>query len=482
MCFSLSPRIPLTLTPTTIMTPQARQELLTHLQTGLEIEYSTVPIYLFTYYSINRTPSLPKDWAPARQNQVATLANKAGGLIMSVAVEEMLHMSLVANVMRALGGTPDLNLYQQPSTVYPTPLPHHNPAFNPDPDAKGEFKIPLARLSAHQLGFFLGIEYPEKRDAKPQGDNWDTIGQFYDYIRSRIDQPDVTNADFSHADGRQLAPRGAQGEELGYYNPNNVDTIYPKDAKVLQDAPQNPDSKKLAAAAVYPNARDGGGLVQVVDKASAVLALNTICEQGEGNPEDPRHQFDDGSHQEDTHWYKFSLLQKEMEAARFTPEELGAFVFSFMDNPTLAAYQPKNFVTASNPAPYDYRPFTLLANAAFTYIFQLTQLSYELNGTAQHMVFNIGMHKAMIFILDKVIGAMRYYNLDGNGTSGNGTGPALAPTFENYPFKSLATAKQELAQLFLQAPSDFQQGNPAILQRIQDLPDLVLGGNGEVRF
>lgn len=444
------------------MTPNERKNLLNHLQTAIEIEYSTVPIYLFTYYSILRQPSnFPASIPPQRQNQIATFANKAGALIMSVAVEEMLHMSLAGNIIRSLGGMPDLNLYRKPSTQYPTPLPHHNPKFNPDPQAKGEFKVPLSRLTAMQLGYFLGIEYPEKRAAKPQGDNWNTIGQFYHYISDQIEQH-TTDEDFGQGD-EQLGPK------RGYYSPNNVDTIYPKNAGVLTDAKKAPTSATLSAAAVYPNEHDSGDLVTVTDRASALRAIDTICEQGEGSPKDPTHEFDDPSDLEETHWYKFKQVREEL--AGFTPEEQATFVLAFPDNPTRESYTPKE-------GAYDYRPLVDLANAVFTYVFQLTQLSYRLSGDAQHMVFNIGMHKAMIFVLDKIVGAMRYYHVDGGGVSGQGSGPSIAPTFENYAFKSLATAKEEMVALFYGAPVDFQQNNSNILQRMQDLPGLTL----DVRF
>lgn len=441
------------------MTKSERASLLAHLQTALEIEYSTVPIYLYTYYSINRTPStFPDSISKERQAKIQTFANKAGGLIMSVAVEEMLHMALAANLIRGLGGKPDLNLYRQKSTVYPTPLPHHSKAFNPDPTApKGDFKVPLAPLSALQLGFFLGIEYPQKRNAKPQGSNWDTIGQFYHYIANKIEK-ETTDADYVDAQ-EQL------GRDLGYYVPNNVDTIYPRHA-----------SQTGAKAAVYPDNADSGDLRRVKDRKSALHAINTICDQGEGTPGDA--EFDDKSKFEDTHWYKFKTIREEI--GKFSAEELSTFIHPFPSNPTIASYNPANNPQAVS-AHYDYRPFAIFCNAVFTYIFQLTQLSYELSGTPQHMVFNIGMHKAMIFVLDKVIGAMRYYNLDGNGTSGSGTGPALAPTFENYHFTSLATAKDEVAALFYKTPADFQQ-DQTIIQRIKDMPDLVLSPEGHVRF
>jgi len=447
--------------------------ILKHLQTALEIEYATVPIYLYAYYSIHRTPpasAFPDGTKPERIAELQTFANEAGGVIMSVAVEEMLHMSLAANLIRSLGGVPDLNLYRKKSTVYPTPLPHHNPDFNPDPNAPpGELKIPLARFSDSQLGYFLAIEYPETANAKPQGNNWDTIGQFYDYIQERIDK-DTTDADFGHVEW-QLAPH------KGYYSPNNVDTAYPNKAS-WQEQPidWNDPSKRGAEAAVYPNARSSGGLIAVHDKKSADHAIRIIRRQGEGARLEKSHEYDDTPvDKEQTHWYKFKTLQDFLRENKVTPEELAAFVYPLPDNPTLAG-------TYGTSLQYDYRPLVQLANAVTTYLFQMTQASYELTGVAQQMMFNIGMHKGMIFVLDKVINAMRYYHLDGDGTAGNGSGAVVGPTFENYHFQDLATAKQELLALWQSTPLDFQQGNPNILQRIGDLPDLNIGPGQRIHF
>lgn len=445
--------------------------ILKHLQTALEIEYSTVPIYLYTYYSINRTPSpdaFPKKTPAARIEKLATFANEAGGVMMSIAVEEMLHMALAGNLIRSLGGRPDLDLYRKPSTKYPTPLPHHSPTFNPDPQAKGELEIPLARFSDAQLGYFLAIEYPEAKGAKPQGDDWDTIGQFYDYIEQRIDR-DTRDADFGNT-ATQLAP----GRH--YYSPNNVDTIHPRKAD-WQAAPidWSEPSARGAHAAVYPNARSSGGLVAVHDKASAREAMRIIRRQGEGKATDPTHEYDDRGDHEETHWYKFKSLKDRLAALKPTAAELHAFVRPFPENPTLAE-------TYGASLQYDYRPLVQLANATSTYLFQMTQACYALEGAAQHMMFNMGMHKGMIFILDKIINAMRYYHVDGDGTSGDGAGAAVCPTFENYHFESLATAKRELLGLWAKAPLDFQEGNGNILQRIQDLPELQIGPDQRIRF
>jgi hypothetical protein len=74
-------------------------ELKANLQTAVEIELATIPIYLYTYYSLDRNAESGETISEAQ-----LYANKAGGLIMSVAVEEMLHMSLSSNILWAMAG------------------------------------------------------------------------------------------------------------------------------------------------------------------------------------------------------------------------------------------------------------------------------------------------------------------------------------------------------------------------------------------
>ncbi|NUN99263.1 MAG: ferritin-like protein [Saprospiraceae bacterium] len=422
------------------MTDSQRQNLLSHLQTAVEIELSTIPIYLYTYYSINRIPS----GCDASKNgqALATYANQAGGLIMSVAVEEMLHMSLACNLMRALGGFPQL--YGKSPGAYPTNLPHH----------KKGFSVGLSKLSADQLEKFLGIEKPEKKGAKPEGDNWETIGQFYDYITELIEK-ETTDADFKQ-EAYQL------GSGKGYYAASNIDTIYPKDAYYIQQ-PENPldPAARGSDQAVYPNNDHSGDLRIVKDKKSALKAISTIQHQGEGYPNDPTHEVDDPEKDEDSHWFKFNQLHKEIK--KFSAEELNCFIHPFPENPTRASY------------PSQFYPLVDLANAVYSYLFLMTEVSYTLKGNAQNTMFYIGMHKGMIFILDKIIGGMRYLFLN------NKAGQALAPTFENYQFTSLASAKQELVALAKSVPASLGL-DPNIIARIEVLPDVNVGADGIVHF
>ncbi len=91
-------------------------ELKANLQTAIQIELATIPIYLYTYYSLVRNATSGENIDPAE-----LYANKAGGVIMSVAVEEMLHMSLSSNILFSLGVAPQL--YGKAPGPYPTGLP-----------------------------------------------------------------------------------------------------------------------------------------------------------------------------------------------------------------------------------------------------------------------------------------------------------------------------------------------------------------------
>lgn len=68
------------------------EQLREHLQTAIELEHSTIPPYLCALYSIH-----------AGTNQAAV------EVVHSVFIEEMLHLSLAANLLNAIGGKPVLD-------------------------------------------------------------------------------------------------------------------------------------------------------------------------------------------------------------------------------------------------------------------------------------------------------------------------------------------------------------------------------------
>src|SRR5476651_1183028 len=194
------------------------------IQQAIEIEIATIPVYLYTYYSINRAPDqdvisgslvqalLKEGMSTQEANQVAlelsaeimVYANKSGALIMSVAIEEMLHMALSSNLKQALAGLPQL-AGKTPNT-WPAYLPGHIPPFPINRD----------KFSLDQLMTFLEIESPK---ALPDPKlltaiEYKTIGEFYLMIKKCITTNDLPYNTHSP----QLLPG------KGYYANNNIDT------------------------------------------------------------------------------------------------------------------------------------------------------------------------------------------------------------------------------------------------------------------
>lgn len=216
------------------------EALRTHLQWAMRVELSLVPVYLYAAYSICDTTS------------------DASKLIISVAAEEMLHGTIDANLLVAIGGEPK---FYEPDFApsYPMPMPHHDPPL----------MLELLGASREVLDLFCTIERPEGRDAPPEDDQYETQGQFYHAI--------------------ELAFERFAGDEL--FAHNRVDR-------------QFADPSYYAPVAF--DADDSGGLEPITDMDSVRRALGTVIHQGEGLSDE---QWADPSHQELTHYYKFVALR-----------------------------------------------------------------------------------------------------------------------------------------------------------------------------
>jgi hypothetical protein len=435
---------------------------------AIGIEIATIPVYLYTYYSIDRTPGdslkpgqdaisgrlvqalMAKGMALEQANKVAldlsadimVFCNKAGAVILSVAIEEMLHMSLASNVCQALVGTPRL-IGKSPGPPWPVQLPGHEP----------EFDINLAPFSLEQLITFLKIESPtplptEMLAAAPIP--YKTIGEFYKMIIECIRKNDLEY----FPERPQLVP----GRH--YYAQNNIDTLY-------YDKEHKP---------VYVNADDSGDLIHVTDRRSAVAALKLIMDQGEGhmgtgmgpNDEVPckkpdGQDFDDKTKQELCHFDKFAEIYCDYEAleGQFKGYNLGGisnyFVINAPTNPTSADY--------TDPA---LKAMAVLINGVYSYIFVMSEACYKQDGNTQYETFMFGIHKSMIFILNSLCGDIVKMTYTANGQNYN-----AMPTFENYPFGLLNSPKSQLIDLY-NAALALNPGAAYLQQRFLDLPDVPL--------
>lgn len=468
---------------------EVRQQLIDNLKAAVAVEQATIPIYLYSYYSLNRDGKTGENITP-----IYAFSNKAGASIMSVAVEEMLHMSLAANILFSLTGEPP-QLYLNSPGSYPTGLPLHQAVGPAGPEGQQDaaVSIPLAKFGYEQLWHFLQIERPETPDALPQDKNWQTIGQFYAYIRCLIHSRHLSDEDF------QVGSNNLQVQAYDY-SPNNIDTVSAKEpfnpwktpSGELPPDTQSPSRCPSAAhAAKYSNAADSHAgktqLMTVANKEEALTALLTICDQGEGSN---LEAFDDPSHQELSHYFKFLSLQAQMEPYLHRREELvaqpeppcpieptifnnqlDAVVHNFPENPTTMDYL--RIYQDSPQTRINYKPLADLCNGLYQYMFIMTETLYKISGSPgkrpidqkQRVFFNKGLHMSMIWILDKMIGAMRRYGL--------GNGQVLAPTFEN-----INLGQRQDAFSNLQSLCSAVEGTPYyadieyLCTRIRELPDI----------
>src|ERR1044072_6049660 len=159
-------------TDDTKVTPENLGEAI---QQAIEIEIATIPTYLYTYYSVRRVPDQESISGPLVDELTAkgmsldeaggvalnlsadimVFSNKIGATIMSVAMEEMLHMALSSNLNQALDGQP-LLVGKSPS--FPAVLTGHIP----------DFIIDKAPCSLDQLITFLKIESPYALPPAPE--------------------------------------------------------------------------------------------------------------------------------------------------------------------------------------------------------------------------------------------------------------------------------------------------------------------------
>ncbi|KPD14616.1 hypothetical protein ADM96_38545 [Burkholderia sp. ST111] len=223
-----------------------RADLLRDLQQALLLEHATIPPYLTALYTLAPNSS----W-------------QALEVLRSVAVEEMLHLTLVANVINALGGTPrtDEAVFMPD---YPSPLPF---------DIDG-IVVNLYGFSREAVEQGCAIERPSSIRpgalfaAKP-ADGSMTIGEFYLRIEGKL---------------RALVER--YGEAL-----------------VFSGHP----SRQVTADYYYDGA---GAAFAVTGIVSALLALETIRNQGEGVTDKiwtgNREQFK--GFPEVAHYFRFSEL------------------------------------------------------------------------------------------------------------------------------------------------------------------------------
>lgn len=137
------------------------EQLREHVDVAMQLELATIPPYLTALYSIHDGTN-----------------TEVSELIRSVVMEEMLHLTLAANLLNAVGGRPRLT---DPAFV---------PAYGREgitlPHSGMHFHIGIERFEHASVDTFMRIEQPSKSHS-PQGDHYTSIGRFYAAISEGLE-------------------------------------------------------------------------------------------------------------------------------------------------------------------------------------------------------------------------------------------------------------------------------------------------------
>ena len=240
------------------------------LQQALLVEHAVIPPYLAALLSLK----------PGQNLEVADII---GGVLR----EEMLHLALVANLLNAVGGKPQIG---RPGLVptYPGRLP--GPVL---PD----LTVRLRKCTVeHIRDVFLTIELPQQ----PMVDGRRFGGRVIDRGSLRVD----THGQVLAADPAEMTRlTGFFGK--AEYEPMTIGWFYTQIARALIRL--NGSGKLFTGdpglQVSWPTAP--GTLYRITDLRSALLALHEIIEQGEGTPQD---LDDDPDPERLGHYYRFQQI------------------------------------------------------------------------------------------------------------------------------------------------------------------------------
>ncbi|MBD2502103.1 ferritin-like domain-containing protein [Anabaena azotica] len=334
-------------------------KLYSYLQSAIQLEHSTIPLYLTGLYSIK-----------LGSNQ------DAYNIILSVVIEEMLHMTIAANVLNAIGGRPIIN---QPGFIpsYPGPLPMNI----------GDLRVNLAPLSKDVLfDTFMKIEEPEhpinfpvKRLLAEEAPSYATIGQFYQAIIEKL---------------QELGPKSMIGNPaLQVVN----DQWFPLDQ-------------------LFP--------IRTLD--DAVRGLELIVQQGEGtqkSPLDPEGEF--------AHYYRFAEIYY---GRRLRPDSTTPEGYSYSGDP-ISLDQDNIWDLVENSKAKMYKPGTMARRLVdqfnYSYTSLLNSLHETFNGKPDSLNTGIGIMIELKLQAQKMTEKQIESTDLNDGVSPKGrVGKYLAPSFE----------------------------------------------------
>lgn len=291
-----------------------REELIYLLSEAAEFEHAVMCTYLYAQWSLKNDSD-----GDLHEDEKQALS-RWRGLLRSVAVEEMLHLALVNNLLASIGAAPH---FARPD--FPI-LQGHFPA---------SVDLHLAPFNTQTMQHFVYIERPEGIDIED--------GQTFTHEAHypRVICPEL------------LTPTTRDYDSQGH--------LYHGIAQGLRDLVKRHGEERLFVG--HGEAQLGSaefplpGIFKVNDLESALRAIEEIVEQGEGAP----------AYREDSHYARFALVYAEYRAMKLIRPDFEP-AFPAAVNPVLTeAVEDTNVVTITDP---EARHVVDLGNSVYALMLQ----------------------------------------------------------------------------------------------------------------
>ena len=289
-----------------------REQLLYTLTEAAEIEHNLMCCYLYAAWSLKTEADDGVD--PALQSEL----KKWQRAILDIAIDEMTHLALVANLTNALGGVAHFGRPNFPIATGMLPA---------------GLKVRLAPFTRETLQHFIFLERPEGSD-EPDGEGF-AGGKAYERGQH----------------GLRLTPAAQDYQTVGHLYRSVEAGMKSLVAQLGEEALFLGDP----ALQVGPDIVSLDGLIAITDLKSACQALETIVEQGEGA----------SAHSEQGHYHRFVQVREAYD--RFLRDDPAfAPAFPAANNPVMRhPPEPEGKVWVSRDEP---RGVIDLGNAIYNHM------------------------------------------------------------------------------------------------------------------
>jgi Ferritin-like len=342
-----------------------REQLFHLLAEAAEIEHALMCSYLFAAFSLRRGE------ADGLSADEAAAVERWRQAIVSVALDEMVHLLLVANLSTAIGGRPHFGRPNFPVSegYFPSGVTARLTPFAP---ATLDHFIYLERPRGVDLpdgeGFDAETGYCREQAYEglmPSVQDYATVGRLYDALRANL-----------------IASASRLGEAALFIGP--------------------------ASAQVGPDAVELDGVVTIGSLAEALAAIDTIVEQGEGSPGD----------REESHYHRFLAIRDEYAALAAANADF-APAWPVVDDPVMRRPpDPEAAAFVDHPGAARLLDF---ANAAYGLLLRFLVQAFGRRGehAAEAQPRHLGAAIGMMHVMAKAATALAAMPAFADGRSGN---------------------------------------------------------------